>query len=69
MVGSRGGRSGVWWEYLGLFEKPFDAVFLLARSEVERGCKGVLMSLSMTTKTASVRAAKGAAMASQCRGV
>ncbi len=40
MVGSRGGRSGVWWEYLGLFEKPFDAVFLLARSKVERGCEG-----------------------------
>jgi hypothetical protein len=37
-----------------LFEKPFDAVFPLARGEVERGCKGVLLSSSLTTETASV---------------
>ncbi len=68
MVGVRGGRGGVWREELSLFEEPFDAVFPLARGEVEGGCEGVSMSSSLTTKTASVRAAEGAATMSRRRG-
>ena len=65
MVGVVGGRGGIWREDLSLFEEPFDAVFPLARGEVEGGCKGVLMSLSLMADTALVRAAEGVATMSQ----
>ena len=53
MVGVVGGRGGVWREELGLYEEPFGAVFPWAWGKVERGCKGVLVLLSLTTDTAS----------------
>ena len=68
MVGVGGGRRDVWREDLSLLEEPFDAMFLLARGKVERSCEGVLMSASLTAKTASVRTAKGAATMSRRRG-
>ncbi len=69
MVGVGGGRREVWREDLSLFKKPFDAMFLLARGEVKRCCKDMLMSSSLTAKTASVRTAKGAATMSRRLGI
>ncbi len=68
MVGVGGGRRGVWWEDLKLFEKPFDAVFPLAWGEVEGGCEGMLVSSSLTSKTSLMRTAKGATTMSRRRG-
>ena len=68
MLGVGGGRGGVWREDLSLFKEPFDAVFPLAWGEVEGGCEGVSILSSLTTKTASVRAAEGAATMSRRRG-
>ena len=67
-----GGRGGVWREEFGLYEEPSGAVFPLAWGKVERGCKGALVLLSLTTDTASdtpsVRASEGAMTMSWCRG-
>ncbi len=68
MVGVGGGRRDVWREDLSLFEKPFDAMFLLARGKVDRSCEGVLMSSFLTAKTASMCTAKGVATMSWRRG-
>ncbi len=56
-----GGCGGVCWEDLSLFEKLFDAVFLLAWGKAERDCKGNLILLFLMTKAALVRTSKGAA--------
>lgn len=63
MIGSVGGSEG-WWEDLGLFEEPFDAMPLLVRGEVGSGCKSRSHPSSLTAKAASVRAPKGAASVS-----
>ncbi len=68
MVGVGGESRDVWREDLSLFEKPFDAMFLLGRGKVERSCEGVLMLSFLTEKTASMRTAKGVATMSRRRG-
>ncbi len=63
------GRRNVWQEDLCLFEKPFDAVFLLARGKAGRVCEGRSISSSLTAETMPVCTPKGAALVSRYRGV
>ena len=63
-VGVMSGHSGVWWENLDLFEKPFDTVFLLLGGKVERICEGLLLLSSLTEKTALVCATEDMSTAS-----
>ena len=67
VVGGVGG-SECWWEDLGLFEEPFDAMLLLAWGEVGSVCEGRSRLSSLTAETASVRTPEGAASVSwRCR--
>ena len=54
-----GGDSDCWWEDLGLFEEPFDAMLLLAWGKVGSICESRLCPLSLTAKIALVHTPEG----------
>ena len=63
------GHRGVRWEDVYLLEEPSDTVFPLLGGKVESICEGLLLSLPLKEKAASVCATKDVStMSRRCDG-
>ena len=60
------GEWSKWWGKQGLFEEPFNDVFLLAWSEVRKVCMGIFLPLFLAMKTLLVCIPEGTTLVSCC---